>query len=380
MAGLLTRRPSALGLARAGAVRVWRHARGAVIGIWAIVAALSVFAIVPAAAWWTRELGPSVETARVFDLRPSLLLELIHDNPAAPRTIVAVAAAAALLAVLLNPFFAGGLLGRLAGSGSTADGPVQEPRADGPAARFAADGVRYYAAMLATLALVSAGAVCVALIAVPVATSVAAAAGGPGTAALAAMLATAGLVTGLATIVLDLARIHVVRGATRNPVTAIGLAIAFAITRGLRLASLALIAGLLVALAGVILLQVRGRLAGGTWPALLGVLTAQQIHALARTWIRAAWLAGELVLVEAEAAREPGPSVSAGEERPEVFVVVEREAGEGGLAGDERLGGADLAPEVAGGLTAEGDAGRRDAGAGEPRVDGAVPAGDRGGA
>ena len=48
-------------------------------------------------------------------------------------------------------------------------------------------------------------------------------------------------------------------------------------------------------------------------------------------------------------------SVAAVEERPEVLVVVQGEAGEGGLSGDERRGGGDLAPEVPGRLAAEGD-------------------------
>ena len=48
-----------------------------------------------------------------------------------------------------------------------------------------------------------------------------------------------------------------------------------------------------------------------------------------------------------------------------MLVVVQGEAGEGGLAGDERRGGGDLPPEIAGSLPAEGDGRRGDADAAE---------------
>jgi len=336
---------------------------------------------------------------------------------------IAAAAAAAVVALALNPFLAGGLLGRLS-DGHVAGGRARDPGEDGPAARFAADGVRYYVPLLLTLLLVGAGAFFVSLVAVPAATSVVAAVRGPDATVFAAMLAALVLVTGVATIVLDVARIHIVRGETGNAARAVALAVGFAVTRPLRLTGLALIAGASTAIAGVLLMTARGWLAGGTWPAILGTLALQQIHALARTGIRATWLASELTLVETASlaatptapglpqprggsgilrenadpdprlgefpndfAPAPGPGhprgggfSPAGEEGAEVLVVVEREAGEGGLGGDERLGGGHLAPEVAGGLAAEGDAGGRDAGAGEAGVDRAVAPRDRGGA
>ena len=257
---------------------------------------LSGVAIVPALAWWSRELGPSIEAARFLDSTSlALIQELRHDNPAGIRTMVAVAGAAAALAIALNPFLAGGLLGRLA------RGPLtREPGEDGPAGRFAADGVRHYVPLLLTLLLVGAGAFFVSLVeVVPGATSVVAAVRGPDAMVLAAMLATLVLVAGAATIVLDVARIHIVRGETRNAVTAIGLAIAFVVTRALRFTALALIAGVLIGAAGVLLMAARGWLAGGSWLGILGTMVVQQIHALARTGIRATWLASELTLVEA---------------------------------------------------------------------------------
>ena len=86
--GLANRRPSTLALARAGAMRVWRDGRGAVVAVWAIVAAVSGFAIVPPLVWWTRELGRSIEAGRLIDATNlGVILELTHDNPAGPRTM-----------------------------------------------------------------------------------------------------------------------------------------------------------------------------------------------------------------------------------------------------------------------------------------------------
>ena len=303
MAGVLSRRPSTLALAAAGMARVWRDGRGAVVAVWAIVTVISTVAVVPALAWWSRELGSSVEGTRLpGDTSLMLIMELTRDNPAGPRMTIAAAAAAALLALALNPFLAGGLLGRLCDRRVAGGSGARGPGEDGPAARFAADGVRYYVPLLLTLLLVGAGAFLVSLVVVPAATSVVAAVRGPDATVFAAMLAALVLVAGVATIVLDVARIHIVRGETGNAARAVALAVVFAVTRPLRLTGLALIAGASTAIAGVLLMTARGWLAGVTWPAILGTLALQQIHALARTGIRATWLASELTLVETASA------------------------------------------------------------------------------
>ena len=151
-----------------------------------------------------------------------------------------------------------------------------------------------------------------------------------------------------------------------------------------RLFLLGLVFGTALALAGAALLALRGWLPGETWPAILAGVAVQQAHAFARTWLRAALVASEVVLADADAetraavaAAAAAASVAALEERPEMLVVVQGEAGEGGLAGDERLGGGDLPPEVPGGLSAEGDGRRSDADAAEAGPAPPVLAGDR---
>ena len=145
-------------------------------------------------------------------------------------------------------------------------------------------------------------------------------------------------------------------------------------SQGHRLFLLWLAFGMALALAGMALLVMRGWLSGETWPAILAGIVVQQAHAFARTWLRATLVASEVVLAEADAAARAAAaaaaaaaiaSVAALEERPEMLVVVQGEAGEGGLAGDERRGGGDLPAEVSGSLPAEGDRRRSDADAAE---------------
>jgi hypothetical protein len=293
----------------------------------------------------------------------------LRETPFATRMIATAAVAGAALAVLLNPFLAGGLIGAL-----TRDPGVD---AGGRGARFAADGVRHYGPLLRVALIVWPAAA--------IATGAAALAAGAvfsASPAPALALAAGGLVIAvgafLATTLIDLARIHVVRGDTRRALAAVGAAIGLAFRHAPRVLRLALAFGTLLAIAGAGLLALRGWLAGETWLSITAGLVAQQAHAFARTWLRAALVGGEVVLVEADAERRRlAASVAAGEERPQMLVVVQGEAGEGALAGDERDGGGDLPTEIPGRLAAEGDAGRRDADAEESGPALAALAGDR---
>ena len=184
-----------------------------------------------------------------------------------------------------------------------------------------------------------------------------------------------------ASMLADLARIHVARTGVRRAGAAVLAALRIVVGQLARLLVLALVFGIALALAMVALLAVRGWLSGETWPSILAGIAVQQAHAFARTWLRASLVASEVVLAEADAevraakaaalaeaaavaaaaaAEAEAASVAPHEERPEVLVVVQGEAGEGRLAGDERPGGADLAPEIARRLPAEGDGGRGD--------------------
>jgi hypothetical protein len=367
-----------LGASREGFARLWRRAAFAVVATWAIVTIVAIASVAPAFAWWSGALGHTIEGTRLLGSpNVATLVEVLRESPFAARTIAVAATAGAVLALLLNPFLAGGVIGAL----------VREPLvgeigldAGGRGTRFAADGVWLYGPLLRVAlilwpiaAIVIGGSVVV--VAFPLgATPMPVLAG-------AALIVACGTLA--AAMLVDLARIHVVRTGVRRARGAVLAALGVAGRQAPRLFALGLLFGTALALAWVALLAIRGWLPGETWPAIIAGVAVQQAHAFARTWLRAALVASETVLMEADAearavaAAAAAASVAAIEERPEMLVVVEGEAGEGGLAGDQRLGGGNLAPEVPGRLPAEGDGRRGDADAAEAGPAPPVLAGDR---
>lgn len=395
---VLTPPPSAAAAIRQGAARLWARGGFAVVATWAIVTILSLVVVAPAWAWWNGALARTIDGARLLGSpNVSTLIEVLRESPYGFRMIALAAVAGAALAALLNPFLAGGLIGAL----------IREPRLDGSAAgedgrgaRFAADGVRRYGALFRVPLIVWP----ILGILTPVAAGVAGALLGAWTTPVLGMAIGGAIVLGgtvCATMLVDLARIHVVRADVPRAGAGVVAALTLLGRQGLRIQILAVVFGVAFAVAAVTLISLRGWLSGETWPSILLGLVIQQAYAIARTWLRASLVASELVLVEADAERrlalsalssesspsilgatseesaETATSVAAGEERPEMLVVVQGEAGEGGLAGDEGRGGADLAAEIPGRLAAEGDGGRGDA---EPLEAGPAPAvvaGDR---
>ena len=374
-------RVSGIRAIREGAARLWSRAAFAVVATWAIVAIVAVVAVAPAWAWWSGALDHTIDGARLLGSpNVATLVEVLRESPFAARTIAVAAIAGAALALLLNPFLAGGVIGAL----------VREPlvgefglAAGGQGTRFAADGVWLYGPLLRVALIVWP------LAAIAIAASAIAAAsllGDTPASLLAVAFGAAVLACGMlaASMLVDLARIHVVRTGVRRARVAVLAACRIVGSQAPRLFLLGLVFGTALALAGAALLVLRGRLPGETWPSILAGVAVQQAHAFARTWLRAALVASEVVLADADAETRAAvaeaaaaASVAALEERPEMLVVVQDEAGEGGLAGDERLGGGDLAPEVPGRLSAEGDGRRGDADAAEAGPAPPVLAGDR---
>jgi hypothetical protein len=373
---VLERRVSGVAAIRAGATRLWERAAFAVVATWATVTIVAIVVVAPAWAWWTGALGHTIDGARLLGSpNVATLVEMLRASPFAARMSAAAALAGGVLALFFNPFLAGGVIGAL-----VREPRVREPGVDagGPATRFAADGVRLYGPLLR-----------VALIVWPIAAVAigvgAAAAAIPLAGTRVPALAVAGAIaviacgTLAASMLVDLARIHVARTGVRRAGAAVLAALRIVASQPARLLVVALVFGIALALAMVALLAVRGWLSGETWPSILAGIAVQQAHAFARTWLRASLMASEVVLAEADAdvraaraaalaeaaaigaaTEAEAASVAPLEERPEVLVVVQGEAGEGRLAGDERPGGGDLAPEIAGRLPAEGDGRRGD--------------------
>lgn len=369
MAGLLGARLSGVGAMRAGWERLWTRAAFAVVATWAIVAIVAVVVVAPAWAWWSAALGHTIDGARLLG-SPNLatLFEVLRESPFAARTIAVAAIAGAALALLLNPFLAGGVIGALVREPLV---PVPGVDATSRVACFAADGVWFYGPLLRValilwpIAAIAIGASAVVVSSLLAAAPVLALAG-------AALIVASGALA--VSMLVDLARVHVVRTEMRRARGAVLGALRVVGSQAPRLLLLWLAFGLALALAGMALLVMRSGLSGETWPAIVTGVIVQQAHAFARTWLRATLVASEVVLVEADAAARAAAaaavaaaaaSVAALEERPEMLVVVQGEAGEGGLAGDERSSGGDLPAEVSGSLPAEGDRRRSDADAAE---------------
>ena len=100
--------------------RVRTRAAFAVVAIWAIVTIVAIAVVAPAWAWWSGALGHTIDGARLLGSpNVATLAELFRDSPFGVRTIVLAAVAGGRrIALLLNPFLAGGLIGAL----------VREPR------------------------------------------------------------------------------------------------------------------------------------------------------------------------------------------------------------------------------------------------------------
>ena len=348
MARVLSLSSSPLAIAAAGAALVRRRGLVAVLLSWGIVAVLSLLAVAPAWAWWTRALSRSIEASRLLGSpNIALLAEMAREDPSAARMILAAAVLASVAAVLLNPFLAGGTLGALA-----------RPAGERPAASFGAAGGRHYGAMLRVLLIVG-GVACVAVPLVAVAAgALAGASGAAPSYALGAMLVALVAGIAIATVILDAARVQIVRHDLRGAGVALRLVGRVGTPGLLRLGAAGLAFAALLAAAGIALVAIRAWLPGDTMPWILAGLALQQAHALGRTWLRAAWLGAALAYadavdvpaIDAGAVAAFAASVAPGlEQRPEVLVVVQGEAGEGGMRDDERRGGEDLASEIRGG-------------------------------
>ncbi|MEO5821052.1 MAG: hypothetical protein ABIT71_11130, partial [Vicinamibacteraceae bacterium] len=264
----------------------------AVVAIWAMVTIVAIAAVAPAWGWWSGALDHTIDAGRLLgSLNVATLAELFRDSPFGRRTIATAALAGAAIALLLNPFLAGGLLGALASA------PGAE--ADGRAARFAAHGVRFYGRLLLVALIVwPVAAVVIGAAAVGIAIPLGATA--TPVLAPAASLTVVAMGALIATMLVDLARIHVVRehlGAGR----AVAAACRVAARNPLTLPLLGVGVGAAFAFAAATLVAVRGWLSGETWPSILLGVAAQQAYAFARTWLRATLVAGEFVVVAADA-------------------------------------------------------------------------------
>ena len=114
MARVLTARVSGVRAIREGGARLWTRGAFAVVATWAIVTIVAVVAVAPAWAWWSGALGHTIDGARLLGSpNVATLVEVLRESPFGVRTVAVAAIAGAVLALLLNPFLAGGVIGAL---------------------------------------------------------------------------------------------------------------------------------------------------------------------------------------------------------------------------------------------------------------------------
>jgi hypothetical protein len=300
---------------RGGLAQARQHTRLVVL-VWALFFALATVASWPAWRWWDRALSEAPEGDRLLDgLNIAVLAELVHyDRSATVDTALGLTWLFLLIAVILNPFVSGGILGLLQLQPPRAPRPSELPWSS-PAVpdrrvtrRFVQEGMRFYWPFARVLlvagffGMLGTTVILIALVGIEDALS----ARGWERATLwlgDITILTVALAFGLTSLVVDLARIHIVRSAAldawdprawanlkqgarflrRNVGAVLGLAASFV---------------LLFAAAVAIYLLIAYALTPKSWPVILLAIVWQQLFSLLRTGLRVAMLGAQARLVE----------------------------------------------------------------------------------
>ena len=272
-----------------GAAR--RHAR-LVLLIWVIFLVVALAAVWPAWAWWRGALEHAIEGDRL--LGPNalpVLKELVHfDRTGAFGLVFAGLIGSALVALLLNPLIAGGLIGVLVADAGRPAGP-----------RFFEIGARYYGPMLRTLLVTGVIALVVILLVMGLVGAVQDAVAERGAAMAALVLGVLQLPLmilqiGFFTAVLDLSRIRLIRHESRRAVPAVFRSLRVVLVRLPALALIGAVFLLLLALLAALTLGVRSVLPGASWGVLVAGLVLQQLFSLGRTALRIALIGAEIAI------------------------------------------------------------------------------------
>jgi hypothetical protein len=320
-----TSRRTATQAARFGVAQSLRHARLVVL-VWFVFLTLAWVAALPAWRWFDSVLSLAPEGDRLLGgLNIALLRELTHyDRSPTMRIAMGAASTFFVFALILNPFVAGGTLGVLTSSGAPsprASGerdatPTRSIRASGGPAgvrgitqRFVGDGMRFYWRFARILLLIGmlGGGVTLVLTTVFEAIGMAFDERGWPRASMWTenlMLLTCLIVFGLSSLIVDTARIFLIRRDDGRAAAAVKQALGFLWRNA---AALIVMSGhFLVLLAAVIV--VYNLIASGITPFSWGLIAFtiiwQQLFALVRTTVRIGLLAALADLVDA---REPRP-------------------------------------------------------------------------
>jgi hypothetical protein len=277
-------------IVRAGFRRDRTAVRLAVLA-WLVTVAVTLVSVWPAWRWWSAvlEYAPRGDTmAQRFDF--VVFKEIVQfDRGSASGMTAAALAAGTVLALLLNPFLSGGVLGVLASPN------------EGIAPRFFASGAQLYGRFVRALVYVGIpAAIAIGLVAAAGQASVDLAAD-RGLERAAIVLAVVWIVAAIAvagffTAVLDLARLSVLLRDSREVLAAVLSALGFAVRQLGALLRLGVVFAIwwLALFAGVI--GLRAVLPSDGWVWLLIAILLQQGASYARMRLRVAVMASELAL------------------------------------------------------------------------------------
>jgi hypothetical protein len=290
---------------RRGLALAWQHKR-VVLLAWGLVLVLAWLASLPAWRWLDTLLADAPEGDRLLDgLNAPLLKELFqYDRSPTPAIVIGSTWAFFLVALVLNPFTSGGVIGSLL--------PKDEggPRTT-VTQRFVRDGVRFYWRFARVLMLAGMLGFVLASLFAGVMESVAALVAERGWEVadlwVSAVTIAGGLaVLGVTSLVIDLARIGIARDDDGRVWTHIARAIRFLLRHARAMFGVVAALGVLLAMAVALYLLVANVTTPRRWPLIVLAMVWQQAFALTRTGLRVSMLAAETALV---LDREPNVSV-----------------------------------------------------------------------
>jgi hypothetical protein len=282
--------------------RLDRTQRVAALLAWALTLIVALVSVWPAWRWWTSALALAPRGDVLIDRVDLVVLkELVQFDRASTFGMVnAALAGGVLLALLLNPFVGGGVVGLLTGV------PTGTPAAR----RFFEAGAGFYSRFVRTLLYVGLVGAAIAAIADALGTLAADALSDRGlerAAILAQVLrfVTLGLVVAFFTAVLDLARIRIARADSRHVLVACADALRLALRRLGALTRIGAVFFGLLAVVATAALTLRASLPGGGWLWLALAVLLQQALAYARLRLRVSTIAALAALAPAHATPAP---------------------------------------------------------------------------
>lgn len=275
----------------AGLGAAWRT-RQLVLIVWLGFLALGLFAAMPSWRGYAGALAHAPEGDRLLSgLKLPLLMELTaSEAPGSPVVFPWMMLTALIVALLANPFVTGGVIAVLSGRPDDAGRTVRE--------RFFAGGARHYWRLARLLLLGGFGAVLMlTLVAAALfGAMIAAEEGGSEVRSLSIFfgaLAVLGLLAGLFSLVLDFARIAVVRDGLRTW-GAIKTGLRMLFRRFGRLFGFGLTFALLLGIAWALFIAASSTILFSGWGTIALGMALQQGFALVRTGLRIAMIGGEL--------------------------------------------------------------------------------------